>query len=759
MFKRRQVTFLQISLACVAALFCLFTSDIEALAWFLVFLLGSLLVYQIFFLKRYKSIFEKRTSSLIASNKFLQAQHQALLALTKSKLVFSADLNSALQEICQTSAKTLKLERVGVWLFEEEAQSIRCTMLYDRGKFSSGQVLLAKDYPAYFQAITNNRVIAANQALSDIRTNEFAEVYLKPNNIGAMLDAPVRLDTKVIGIVCHEHVGQERIWSSDEQSFAASIADMVALAYEINKRRKVEQKLNDAKEFLRNVIDTNPSLIFVRDTKGRFTLVNKAMADFYGRKPEEMLWKTLADVNGYPDLVEKYMQEDRFVLDQGKEIQISEEKNIDSKGVPRYLTMYKKPLVSQNGEVEQVLGVGVDVSETINLRQQLLQSQKMEAIGQLAGGIAHDFNNLITAILGYTGLLKLQSGQIPNVLSTAEMIEKAGLRAEQLTTQLLGFARKGKNQDVVLDLQQVIKDSISLLERTIEKNITIISNLKVETPFIKGDPVQMEQVMINLAINARDAMSAGKGGSNGGTLEIFTNLVEKDSLPRKLQQELKASRYLEVCFRDSGCGMKDEVREKIFEPFFTTKAKGTGMGLAMVYGIIKNHQGGIDVSSKLGQGTSIRIFLPLNETKPQLNLVHTENKNHFGNGQILFVDDHEYVRGAAQGMLEYLGYKVIVAKDAIEALAYYRENFNKVDLVILDLIMPNMDGAEALKIFKKLNPNVKIILSTGYGNNNQVQELLDQGLVGFIQKPYQISKLSEVVLAAMKSDLQLVINQ
>ena len=396
------------------------------------------------------------------------------------------------------------------------------------------------------------------------------------------------------------------------------------------------------------------------------------------------------------------------------------------------------PVRDSKGRITSFVWVERDVTQERHLSEQLRQSQKMEAIGTLAGGIAHDFNNLLSGILGYSGLLKLHAEGQPQVLQSAEIIERTALRAAELTQKLLGFARRGKHKNVAVNIHRAIDDCIELLSRTIDKRIEIVRRFEASHDKVMGDPTQMEQILLNLAINARDAIE------DQGRITFSTSIEEVRG------EEAEPGIYLVASVGDSGCGIPPEIRSRVFEPFFTTKenGKGTGMGLAMVYGIVKNHGGTIRLESEPGKGTTFHCYLPLTDQSVREEVVKAAPMVR-GSGKILVVDDEELLRDVACKLLKHLGYQVVTASDGLQACQYYEEHQRDVDLVIVDMIMPKVGGAECFRNLKRINPEVRAVLSTGYSLNETAQQLLDEGMVGFIQKPYQLSQLSEVMAKAL----------
>ncbi len=407
-------------------------------------------------------------------------------------------------------------------------------------------------------------------------------------------------------------------------------------------------------------------------------------------------------------------------------------------------------LMNADKEIVGFLGVTRDIEarkkaedETAILESQLRQSQKMEAIGTLAGGVAHDFNNLLTGILGYANLLKLQNNEESPTYEAADVIEKAAERASDLTKQLLGFARQGKLQNSPVDLHSMIRESVALLKRTIDKSVNIVQRMDAECAEVMGDPSQLQLVMLNLAVNARDAMT------NGGDLKLETACIDIND---GVHADLPKGRYVRLRVSDTGAGIDPEICDRIFEPFFTTKARGegTGMGLATVYGIVKNHDGTVTVKSELGVGTTFEVLLPVAQDDADAEVVAVIEAPVHGRGKILVVEDEEVVRKLAKEILGWLGYETITVCDGIEAVEYYDGHNEDIDLALIDLNMPRMGGRECYQKMKEINPGLRAVLSTGYSRDGAAQEILDDGVQGFVQKPFQASQLSEAIAMAMK---------
>lgn len=375
----------------------------------------------------------------------------------------------------------------------------------------------------------------------------------------------------------------------------------------------------------------------------------------------------------------------------------------------------------------------------------LRQSEKLTALGQLAGGIAHDFNNQLTGVMGYADMLAQRLEQEPYKRFAVGIVASAR-RAADLTQKLLAFSRKGKYLIAPVDVHQILGEVVSILKHSIDKRVRIRQVLNVGHSAVLGDPNQIQNAILNLAVNARDAMP------EGGELVFETDIITLDeAFCRDHHGEISPGAFLRLTVTDSGCGMSGEVKKHLFEPFFTTKepGKGTGMGLASVYGTVRNHHGLISVHSEEGRGTSVRIDLPLApDPARELDAPHAASPAR-GSARILLVDDDETVRAMAPEMLRDLGYRVTTCVDGREAVDYYRAHRNEVDLVILDMVMPEMGGRDAFVAMRQINPQVRAILSSGYSLNGEAQSILDEGVLGFIGKPYRHAELSTAVEEAL----------
>jgi signal transduction histidine kinase len=388
-----------------------------------------------------------------------------------------------------------------------------------------------------------------------------------------------------------------------------------------------------------------------------------------------------------------------------------------------------------------------DITERRQMERRVRQAEKMEAIGQLAGGIAHDFNNQLAGIVGYADILLEELAHRPHLLRLAEGILTSAKRASSLTSQLLAFSRQGKYLSTPVDLHPIIDEVVDMLGRSIDKRIRISTKYDAERAVTVGDPTQLQNAVLNLALNARDAMP------EGGELTFATALVTLDEAEcAKSPQRLVPGRYVLVRVIDTGTGMDAQTQDRLFEPFFTTKekGKGTGLGLAAVYGTLKNHKGAIHVASEVGRGTEMRLYLPLAAPSTTVDESIPDRRSQVSvPARVLLVEDEETVSAIVSEMLERLGCQVRIARNGPEAIKSYRQCLHEIDVVLLDLVMPEMSGKDTFVRLRAIHPSVKVIIASGHSLDGEVQSILDMGARGFLQKPFRSAELASKIAEVM----------
>jgi len=490
-------------------------------------------------------------------------------------------------------------------------------------------------------------------------------------------------------------------------------------------------------------VDRGSESVYWMGPDGRLIYVNDRTCEALGYSREELLSMRIQEINPefpperwlrhWGELRERrfFSAESTHLAKDGHLIPVEITANYIAFDGKEYNCVYARDITDRKRAQE----------ESRRLQAQLIRAQKMEAMGLLAGGIAHDFNNLLTGILGYASLLSLKEGVDPEVAKSAVIIQRLAERASQLTAQMLGFAEQGKNLNVPVELGRVVASVTGVIERTKDPRIRIVTSLHPGGGCVPGDPSQLDQVVMNLAINACYAMPGG------GQLKITTEPVMLDEAFCREREWMSPGKHLLLAVSDTGVGISAENLERIFDPFFTmkTQGKGTGLGLSMVFGIVKNHGGCVDVQSEAGAGSVFRIFLPESPEDAQKKKAAMDEALPRGRGRILLVDDQEPVREVAKDMLEALGYEVITADDGLEGVSRYRDLWREIDLVILDMVMPNMSGGDCFRRMREINPKARVVLSSGYSMDGSIQEVMNEGILAFIQKPYRLEELSRVV--------------
>ncbi|MBI1877889.1 MAG: response regulator [Chloroflexi bacterium] len=527
------------------------------------------------------------------------------------------------------------------------------------------------------------------------------------------------------------------------------ISGVVLVFRSLTERRRAEAALAAERNLLRTLIDNLPDYIYVKDASSRFILGNVAVARIMGvATSDELVGKTDFDFYS-PELAEQFYADEQEIIRSGQPLIDREEAIIDQMtGQKRWLSTTKVPVRDSQGQIVALVGMSRDITERKRLEEQSHQSQKLQAIGQLAGGIAHEFNNMLTGILGFTQLLLEVVQPEDKIYEDLQRIEVLSKRAAGLVRQLLTFSRHDLSQKNSLSLRPFLKEITKLLERIIPENIVIELSLAAEDLIVVADPTQLQQVVINLAVNARDAMP------EGGRLVIITARVELDDAFCQAHPDLRPGWYALLSITDTGVGIPLEIRPSIFDPFFTTKAvgKGTGLGLPVVYGIVKNHAGAIEVESQVGQGTTMKIYLPLSE-QPVVEEAATTTLADLltGTETILLVEDEPLVLEFGRTVLEYFGYRVLTAQDGVEALEVFQAHQAEIALVILDVVMPRMGGRETARELKRRKPAVAVLLASGYDSSEETEEEPGETeAYVLVRKPYQIQELAQAVRAALE---------
>lgn len=538
---------------------------------------------------------------------------------------------------------------------------------------------------------------------------------------------------------------------------AVSIGDetfLLATARDITEFKRAKKMMAESEERLRTLIENSPDAFIVYDLEGNILQVNERACKNLRYSRDELIGMNVTDIE-----TGKSSKKSAEMWGRTANGTVSSyEGEYRRKDGSSYPVDVKMSSIRFNDET-LLFGFIRDITERKELdrekekyQHQLMHAQKMEAIGTLAGGIAHDFNNLLMGIQGCASLMSLDLEPFHPGMKHVNAIMDYTMNATNLTKQLLGVARGGKYEVKPMNLNQVITESSSMFGRT-KKEIRIHTELYEPAPIVAADRRQLEQVLLNLYINAGQAMP------EGGELFLETFIVDLDAAFCQ-PHSVKPGRYAKVVVRDTGIGIDDANRQRIFDPFFTTKEKGrgTGLGLASVYGIIKNHAGIIMVASEIGRGATFTIYLPVSKRRIKKEKPAVEGIAK-GTETILMVDDETMMIEIGKLMLEKLGYRVIAVDNGKKAVAAIQENMDGIDMVLLDMIMPEMDGGKTFDRIREIKPDIPVLLSSGYALNGQADKIMQRGCNGFIQKPFHIIDLSQKIRKILDSETPIVLEK
>jgi len=513
-----------------------------------------------------------------------------------------------------------------------------------------------------------------------------------------------------------------------------NVVEILCVGNDITERRKAEQALRESEERFREMAALLPTMICEMDTDLHITYANNIGLETFGFSQDDLEAGINAVDMIHPDDREKAV--DRLERIAGGENLTASEYRLFKKDQSQIIALVNSAPIYRNGDVIGLRTSVTDITEQKKLERQLQQAQKMEAIGTLAGGIAHDFNNLLMGIQGSVSIMLTEMDPTHPHFDRLNSMEKRIQSGANLTSHLLGYARKGKYEVRSLDLNELVEETCETFGRT-RKDITLVKHLADDLLPIEADAGQIEQVLMNLYVNAADAMPSG------GNLILESMNTSHEAMRSDLYTPLPGD-YVMLTVTDTGTGMDRKTRERIFDPFFTTKemGRGTGLGLASVYGIIKGHGGYIYVESEVGHGSAFRVFLPISE-KPVHESVEPDQSPKMGRETVLLVDDEEDIREVGRELLEIMGYRVLTAQDGKKAVELYRHDPQDIDVILLDIVMPIMGGGKAFDRIKEINPDVKVLLCSGFSIEGEASEILARGGNGFIQKPFSMNQLSD----------------
>ncbi len=700
-------------------------------------------------LEKDKMLLEEKYQKIYALNKDLHSKISQLSALyeTSTAILSTLDLNELLDQVLTRMMDIAKLERAGVFLVDQESRKL--SLIHAAGVDKETLERL-KGYHISIDK-KNNIIARAAQAQKPILVEDASSLSLNRKNPllvafqpKAFVIVPMAVRGQVVGIMVGDNASDKNFIKEIDRNFLTSFANHIAMAIEnANLYKKIETSEKKHRQIVENINEG----IMIMNEEGTVIFSNMKMNRLVGQ--EELTGSRIYDF--VPDRDEKRRLLSLLMANYSG-LQAKEEillHSRDEKEIP--VLMSSVPIQDPNdGSMLGCLAVVTDLSSQKELERKLLQAQKMESIGTMAGGIAHDFNNILTGILGFTSLLKEKVTDRPDLARFVEIIESSSLRAAALVKKMLVFSRETTPQEnAVSNINDVIEESLALLKSSFPKNIGLAFKLERNLPDVLCDPSQLQQIILNLCINARDAMP------DGGKIRISTSLCRKEMLPASLRNRSKEAEFIKLEVSDTGMGIADDIIDRIFDPFFTTKevGKGSGLGLAMVYGILESLGGTIDVNTVPGRGTTFELYFRVGKTGviKAGNIESTASLA--GSGTILVVDDEELIRDLACEILRPHGYRTIMAKNGREAVSIYKSLFPEIKLVLMDVVMPEMDGIEASKKILETDPGARILFSSGYSSRGDLSEISQTGPVLLIKKPFSPEKLLKAIRSCLNGGM------
>lgn len=509
-------------------------------------------------------------------------------------------------------------------------------------------------------------------------------------------------------------------------------------------------KARESEETIRSIFDQGHFGVALSNLEGKFLMANPALARLLGYEPEELLGRHYTEVT-HPEDCQASLDRRKQLLEGKTDRLVIETRFLRKSGETVWCSVMVSLIRDAAGQPAYTLALIQDLSELkkaeearARLQEQLFQAQKMKTIGALAGGIAHDLNNLLGVILGFASLLRLRLRRADPLQETIRMIEQSAERASDLTRQLLGLSQPSKSESKPVRVSEVLERVFKIVTRTFDRRIRVQTSRARSLPWVAADRGQLEQAILNLCINARDAMP------HGGTLAVETFVVTLGAEDPELPAQCPPGDYVRIVVKDTGEGIEPEVLKRIFDPFFTTKkpGKGTGLGLAVVQGIVHKARGFLSLESVIGRGSKFIIHLPVVQRRAgsaaRKKPAHLER----GRGTVLVVDDEPMMLRFAEKALKKLGYRVLTAENGKRACEVFAPRVKEINCVLLDVVMPEMGGLEASRKMREINPGVRILLTSGYGSGGEVRQALESAKVQFIGKPYTLETLSVALKAA-----------
>ncbi|MBN1398294.1 MAG: PAS domain S-box protein [Bacteroidetes bacterium] len=674
----------------------------------------------VFFTLKYGRLLEEQKQELLALNTFAESVNRAI------------DVQFLLQNALYEMKRLLNVEYGWIYRVEGGLLLLKATRGTEDLKTTIIEAVddIHQDKMSWINA---PRIVRRSKKIKSITENSEWEY----GTVGSWASVPILMKDQLSGLIVLASKNPEA-FANKQIDFIMAFANQIGVAMEnatlFERVRKSEERYID-------LFEHSPDLSLIINRSGIIINCNQTLAARLGYSKNEIIGQSF--LKFYPDdyhnEAQRFMHE---VYESNREIKDLEEKMLTRKGDLIDVSVNASIVRDETGQ-PLIRTVARDITEKKNLEAKIIHAQRIDSIGNLAGGVAHDFNNILTSILGSTSIMKRKMKPDEQWYRFADIIETAARRGAALTRQLLTFARKGHVQFRPIIVNDVIEETLRLFERSIDKKITIEKNLTGEICIINGDDGQVQQSILNLLINARDAMP------DGGTITVKSR---KKHLEENLEDaaDIQNADYIAITISDNGIGMEKEIQQHIFEPFFTTKdrGKGTGLGLSVVYGVVNSHNGFITVHSEPMSGSHFTMHFPILPASESLRKSIRHSKLEQGSEEVIIIDDEKDVADVISGMLLNLGYKTTIVNSGQKAIALFKKK-KKFDIVVLDLNMPKMSGKETYEKLKKIDPKIPVIISTGYSDRDMDVTKWKYPVNAFLQKPYTMEDLSKAIRSAL----------
>jgi PAS domain S-box-containing protein len=668
-----------------------------------------------------------------------RGDQQALLVEVSASLAGAADVEAALVKVLNRLRERVRLVHTTIYLLHSEEQVLHCVAESSASGVSANRTL-ALDAPGL--------VASAARAGHALYVADAAKESHGPDGVampGSQYAVPLLTGPSLRGVLYVEsnRVDGIRVVT---RKFLEQIAAQVALALE---RKALYKELKIFRERFGSIFEQNYFGVTLCDLEGHYSVVNRAFARLLGYEPDELRGRLYRDLI-HPDDRQRSLECENSLYD-GKGQVTVDWRYVRKSGEAVWSTTVISMIRDAAGHPAYLLAMVEDISarkkaeeERAQLQEQLVQSQKLEAIGTLAGGLAHDFNNFLGVILGFASLVRMRLAPEDPLQEPLQMIQQSAETATDLTRQLLGLARPEKPQRVPVNVEEVVKRVVKIVTQTFDRRIQVETRLAPELPWVEAETGGLEHAILNLCINARDAMP------EGGRLTLETSVVTLGPEDSLRPAQCLPGDYVRIAIRDTGLGIEPGAMPHLFEPFFTTKerGRGSGLGLAMVHRIVRNQGGFVRVECEVKRGSQFSIFLPAVRRPPQLAAREEPAKVQYGSGTVLVVDDEPLILAFAERGLARLGYKVLTAEGGRRACEIYASQAQEIDCILLDVVMPEISGLETYQKLRQINPQARIILSSGYSLERVAREAREMGAADFIGKPYTLETLSRKLKTA-----------